>query len=388
MKVREMPTEVRMLNEQLSDCLEEWEKIVPRPLHREMVEEWKNEMKNYLAKISSDDDCEIADSIGTGLIEAYESWASVISSVTTFSGPVEHEKTFALMQRPQTAQRTTDWYTEFKTRLTASEIFKLFGPPRERAILVMQKSGKQEMPPRSNNLVTLKERMGPLDWGICFEPVVKQILEHEWDAMIYECGRFVHPTDPHLAASPDGLLLRVNAKPEAAGHLLEIKCPKTRKIGLKLPTEYYYQMQLQMEVTGVRACEYVEASFEMKEADTESRWCGNIAVIGCFCESDNSWKPCRYIYGPINNVNWKPANELGLNEQVLELNPWSCQKFYHETVVRDEAWFTSIKPKLDEFWKDVERAANGDFVVPESSRKKKATVCEIIDSEPEQNNQQ
>jgi hypothetical protein len=387
MKLREMPTDVRMLNEQLSDCLEEWEKIVPRPLHQEMVEQWKNEMKNYLAKVSSDDDCEMADSIGTGLLEAYESWASVISNVTTFSGPVDHEKTFALMQRPQTAQRTTDWYTEFKTRLTASEIFKLFGPPRERAILVMQKSGKQEMPPRSNNLVTLKEKMGPLDWGICFEPVVKQILEHEWGAMIHECGRFVHPTDPHLAASPDGLLLRVNTKPEAAGHLLEIKCPKTRKIGLKLPTEYYYQMQLQMEVTGVRACEYVEASFEMKEADTESQWCGNIAVVGCFCETDNSWKPCRYIYGPINNTDWKAADELGLNERILELNPWSCQKFHHETVVRDEAWFTSIKPKLDEFWKDVERAANGDFVVPESSRKKKATVCEIVDSEPEQNNQ-
>ena len=386
MKLREMPTDVRMLNEQLSDCLEEWEKIVPRPLHQEMVEQWKNEMKNYLAKVSSDDDCEMADSIGTGLLEAYESWASVISNVTTFSGPVDHEKTFALMQRPQTAQRTTDWYTEFKTRLTASEIFKLFGPPRERAILVMQKSGKQEMPPRSNNLVTLKEKMGPLDWGICFEPVVKQILEHEWGAMIHECGRFVHPTDPHLAASPDGLLLRVNTKPEAAGHLLEIKCPKTRKIGLKLPTEYYYQMQLQMEVTGVRACEYVEASFEMKEADTESQWCGNIAVVGCFCETDNSWKPCRYIYGPINNTDWKAADELGLNERILELNPWSCQKFHHETVVRDEAWFTSIKPKLDEFWKDVERAANGDFVVPESSRKKKATVCEIVDSEPEQNN--
>lgn len=386
MKLREMPTDVRMLNEQLSDCLEEWEKIVPRPLHQEMVEQWKNEMKNYLAKVSSDDDCEMADSIGAGLLEAYESWASVISNVTTFSGPVDHEKTFALMQRPQTAQRTTDWYTEFKTRLTASEIFKLFGPPRERAILVMQKSGKQEMPPRSNNLVTLKEKMGPLDWGICFEPVVKQILEHEWGAMIHECGRFVHPTDPHLAASPDGLLLRVNTKPEAAGHLLEIKCPKTRKIGLKLPTEYYYQMQLQMEVTGVRACEYVEASFEMKEADTESQWCGNIAVVGCFCETDNSWKPCRYIYGPINNTDWKAADELGLNERILELNPWSCQKFHNETVVRDEAWFTSIKPKLDEFWKDVERAANGDFVVPESSRKKKATVCEIVDSEPEQNN--
>jgi hypothetical protein len=372
-----------MLNDQLATCLEEWEQIMPRPLHPEMVEEWKNEMKNCLAKLNAEDDCELVDSIGAGLLEAYESWLSVITNVTTFSGPVEHEKTFALMQRPQTAQRTTDWYTEFKTRLTASEIFKLFGPPRERAILVMQKSGKQEMPQRSNTLVTLKEKMGPLDWGICFEPVVKQILEHEWGAMIHECGRFVHPTDTHLAASPDGLLLRVNSKPEAAGHLLEIKCPKTRKIGLKLPTEYYYQMQLQMEVTGVRACEYVEASFEMKEADTESRWCGNIAVVGCFCDSDHAWKPCRYIYGPINNVDWNPVNELGLNERILELNPWSCQKFHHETVIRDEAWFTSIKPKLDEFWKDVERAANGNFVVPESSRKKKAVICEIIDSEPE-----
>lgn len=387
MKVREIPIDVQMLNEELASCLEGWEQIVPRPLHSDMVEEWKNEMKNYLAKLDTGDDSELVDSIGTGLIEAYEAWANVVTNITTFSGPVDHEKTFALMQRPQTAQRTTDWYTEFKTRLTASEIFKLFGPPRERAILVMQKAGKQEMSRRSNILVTLKDKMGPLDWGICFEPVVKLILEHEWGAMIHECGRFVHPTDSHLAASPDGLLLRVKTKPEAAGHLLEIKCPKSRKIGVKLPTEYYYQMQLQMEVTGVRACEYVEASFDMKEGDSESRWHGIIAVIGCFCEADNVWKPCRYIYSPVNTTTWTPKEELNLNESVLELNRWSCQKFHHETVIRDEAWFESIRPKIAEFWADVEKATNGTFTVPESSRKKRDVLCEIVDSEPENTEQ-
>ena len=386
MKVRLMPSELQMLNEHLAACLEEWETFIPKPHHSNMVEEWKNEMKNYLVNLNTDDPSETVESIGSGLIEAFEAWSNAVTDTASkFSGPVDHEKTHKLMQRPQTAQRTIDWYKEFQSRLTASELFKLFGPPRERAILVMQKAGKYEMGSRSNTLVVLKERMGPLDWGICFEPVVKQILESEWGAMIHECGRFIHPTDPHLAASPDGLLLQVKAKPEMGGHLLEIKCPKTRKIGLKLPTEYYYQMQLQMEVTGVRACEYVEATFGMgSDADAAgAQHRGLIAVIGCFCEDIGAWKPCRYIYGPINNMDWKPTEELGLNEQTMELNEWFCHKFHHETVLRDQGWFSSIKPKIDEFWSDVEKAKADNFVIPESSRKKKAIVCEIVDSEPE-----
>lgn len=378
-----MPHNVNMLNEQIALCLEEWEKIMPRPLHAEMVEEWKNDMKNCLAKLNNEDDTELVESITIGIMEAYELWISEITGITKFSDPVEHKNIIDLMQRPQTAQRSSDWYTEFKSRLTASEIFKLFGSPRERAILVMQKSGKQEMPQRSNTLATTREKMGPLDWGICFEPVVKQIIEHEWGAVIHDCGRFVHPIDEYLAASPDGLLLQVTTKPEAVGHLLEIKCPKSRKIGVKLPTEYYYQMQIQMEVTGVRACEYVEASFTINETYNTTRWCGIIAVIGCFCEADNTWKSSRYIYGPLNNINWSPSEELGLNERVVEVNTWKCDNYHHETVIRDEAWFSSIRPSIMDFWSDVEKAKNGYFTIPESSRKRKAVVCELIDSEPE-----
>ena len=382
MKPRQMPVEVGMINEQLAGCLEEWGSLIPRPARVGLAEEWKNEMKNYVANLDVDEP-ELVESIGAGMIEAYDIWAK--EAVQSFHEPVEHERTFALMQRPQTAQRTTDWYKEFQSRLTASEIFKLFGPPRERAILVMQKAGKCDMPSRSNSLATLKERLGPLDWGICFEPVIKQILEIDWGAMIHECGRFIHTTDLRLAASPDGLLLRVKTKPEAAGHLIEIKCPKTRKIGVKLPMEYYYQMQLQMEVTGVRACEYVEAKFEMVNSDerAETGWLGLIAVVGCFCENAGAWKPCRYIYGPVGDLDWKPTGDLGLNEQVLELNQWCCLGFHHETVLRDEAWFSSIMPKIEEFWSDVAKAQAGNFAIPDSTRKKKEVKCEIVDSEPE-----
>jgi hypothetical protein len=384
-----LPNEVQAMTESLATCLEDWTTFIPKPHHSGLVEEWKNEMKNFMsASLGTDDDeeDELVESITTGLLEAYECWttASETTHSTAFSKPVDHEQTFKLMQRPQTAQRTTDWYKEFQSRLTASEIFKLFGPPRERAILVMQKAGKLEMGARSNTLVVLKERLGPLDWGICFEPVIKLILEKEWGAMIHECGRFVHPADPRLAASPDGLLLKVKAKPQMAGHLLEIKCPKSRKIGLKIPMEYYYQMQLQMEVTGVRACEYVEARFELCDTGQaqEKGWCGLIGVIGEFSQDFGGWKPSRYVYGPLGDLLWKP--DLGLNEQTLEINTWICPAFHHEMVLRDEAWFAStLQPKINEFWSDIEKAKAGEFAVPESSRKKKEQKCEIVDSDTE-----
>jgi len=369
------------MTEQLSACLEDWSTFIPKPHYDGLVEEWKNEMKNFIV-VSYPEEEELVASITTGLLEAYDNW-TVVSKEATFSKPVEHDLTFKLMQRPQTAQRTTDWYKEFQSRLTASEIFKLFGPPRERAILVMQKAGKLDMPARGNTLVVLKERLGPLDWGICFEPVIKLILEKEWGAMIHECGRFVHPTDSKLAASPDGLLLKVKKTPQMAGHLLEIKCPKSRKIGLKIPIEYFYQMQIQLEVTGVRACEYVEARFELSDITDPPAdgWCGLIAVVGEFNQDIGTWKPSRYAYGPLADLKWKP--DLGLNEQTLEINTWVCPQFHHETVLRDEAWFSNILPKINEFWSDIEKAKQGNFSIPESSRKKKEVVCAIVDSDPE-----
>jgi len=223
----------------------------------------------------------------------------------------------------------------------------------------------------------MRASMAPFDWGICFEPVVKLLLESEWDALIHECGRFIHQTDPRFAASPDGLILKSKRHPEMGGHLLEIKCPKSRKIGQKIPTEYYYQMQLQMEVTDVRACEYVEARFDFVDSHTDEKWYGKIAVVGAFKEEISDWLPSKYVYGPLCELNWQP--DLGLNERVLEINTWVCHKYHHERVARDQAWFSGLMPKLEEFWQDVEKAKLDQFVVPESTRKKKEVVCMIVD---------
>lgn len=374
MKNKKIPEHVMISFDHLSQCLEDWSDCVPKPTHTDLSKQWKLSMRDYIDSIQDNED-DIVNSVAAGLLEAYSEWED-----DDFVGAVEHEKTYALMNRPQTTQRTADWYTEFKRCLTASELYKVFGSPRERGTLVMQKAGKLEMSGRGTNLAVLRSNMNPFDWGICFEPVVKLVLEDHWKAIIHEVGRFVHLVDKRLAASPDGLIIRSLEKPDMGGHLLEIKCPKSRTIGLKVPMEYFYQMQLQLEVTGVRACEYVEAKFEFVEGDfikPKTGWYGLIVVVGCFNEKEKEWLPCKYLYGPVGNLDWKP--DLGLNERVLETNTWKCEKIHHVRVYRDEAWFASLKPKLDDFWADIERAKTGEFVLPESSRKKKDVACMIAD---------
>ncbi len=142
----------------------------------------------------------------------------------------------------------------------------------------------------------------------------------------------------------------------------------------------------------MRACEYVEMKFDLVAADTfdpkaetnAGKLFGKAVLAGCFCEEKAEWLPCKYVYGPIGDMGWVP--ELGLNEQTLETSVWIRQGWHHEIVHRDEAWFASMKPKIDAFWEDVERARAGEFVLPESTRKRKEKVVECLiqdeDSEP------
>ena len=114
----------------------------------------------------------------------------------------------------------------------------------------------------------------------------------------------------------------------------------------------------------------------------DTQWQGLIAVVGCFCETREDWLPCKYVYGPLNDLAWKP--DLGLNEQTLELNVWTSSGYHHETVYRDEKWFKSLLPKLEEFWIDVERAKRNEFVLPESKRKKTEQKCMIQEDTSEE----
>lgn len=286
------------------------------------------------------------------------------------------EQLDALLNAKQTEQRTPEWYKQMSEIISASELGNLFASVRQRAQMVVSKTVPYQ--PRNNYLAVPSSHMTAFDWGIRFEPVVKQIYEYKYGVEIKELGRLHHPTDPRCTASPDGLIYSC---PEGRrkGQLIEIKCPVTRNIDGIIPKDYYAQMQMQLQVTGLKKCNYVEASFSSPYNDTLPRvgpglYSGFIALIRYI--EPKQGQIFGYQYSPIHATkDWTPI--MDDTDELVELIPWSLWNWHEQVVARNEEWWSSLVPMLDQFWKDVEAAKRGEFVVPESSRpSKKAKVTE------------
>jgi len=272
-----------------------------------------------------------------------------------------------VLARPQVPQRTAEWYAQGKSVLTASEFATLYRTPRAVGQMIMSK-----VPPfatvSSNRLACMTCEMGPFDWGVRFEPVVKQILAKRWGVVIAEAGRIMHPTDTRLAASPDGIIMEAT-DPRRIGRLLEIKCPISRQIGEGIPFDYWCQMQVQMEVTGIEECEYVEVKID-SAMDLSGEPDGYIWLL-----QNSDTCEMRYVYTVQERAEAGDWHEL-------EMIPWRLGGFYSELCVRDRAWFASTEEMRAEFWASVEKAREGSFEVPLGKSKKLVTVvkeCQIVD---------
>jgi hypothetical protein len=280
----------------------------------------------------------------------------------------------SLLARPQVTQRTDEWYAESQNLITASQFSLILKDNLTRGKLVLEKaSGKVDTIPRRNVVLTMD--LNPFTWGIRFEHVVSQIYCHLTKTELRDMGRLKHQTNPRLAASPDGMV--VNGPEERYGRFVEFKAPVTRKLTQEIPKDYVIQMQIQMEVGNVEECDYLEvkfnSSYESKTPTmpTISKYYGEIYVIG------KDELPIRYMYSPLNTLGQVPT--LDADEAILETVQWTTSEYYLTTVERSKTWFSSVQPRIDSFWKDVESAKAGTFVLPETSRKRKDTLCMIID---------
>lgn len=291
-----------------------------------------------------------------------------------------------LLNRKQIEQRTPEWYAQMNSILSASELGNLFGSPFARAKMVISKTVPYK--PRNQQLAVPSDSMSAFDWGIRFEPVVKQIYEYKYGTVVKELGRLIHPTYNKCSASPDGLVYSC-PKSERTGRLIEIKCPVTREIDGSVPKDYYAQMQMQLQVTQLKNCDYVEAVFSSKYNNTPEKigpgqYVGYVALIR-YSEIRGD-QEFYYIYSPVNADNdWKP--EFKEDEEIVEIIPWRLIQWSEQIVTRSEEWWIGIKPIIDIFWEDVEKAKRGEFVIPESTRlkKPKEDKCMIVFNKLDEN---
>ena len=382
---------LHMCNDLLKMCDEE----SPCPSYLKDAETWLDDFNDYI------DDCFPPDEIETismgpsirFIQDIFRAFMSKETSGAWAERSVEerlaHVNTLA--ESIQVTQRTPEWYKQSKTLLTASEFSNVLGTPRAVSNLALQKVAPLSENLRQNTTACCTPEMGPFDWGIRFEPVVKQVLERMDRIKILEMGRVVHPTNPRLAASPDGIIIGADDL-SRIGRLLEIKCPITRKIDGTIPQDYWYQMQIQMEVTDIDECDYVEMSFESgykthaytvedsKDTcapllyDIESArplYCGHFWLL-----QDPESLDLKYVY----TATEKEAAEAA-GWCIQEAIPWHVKKIFRTTVVRNREWYASTLVKQEEFWKRVEDARQG-LIEPPTPKKRNekviVQVCKIV----------
>jgi putative phage-type endonuclease len=270
--------------------------------------------------------------------------------------PLSKDTIDHLMNKPQTAQHSADWYSQRRNRLTASEFHQVLTGSRERLLRSKVDPPAGDRPFMSP--VALAQDDGEMvatSWGHRFEPIVRDIYELKYDAQVCDTlGRFTHRTYEWLSASPDGIV----TSGQRAGRLIEIKSPKNRQPGTYVPAEYYVQMQLQMEVCDLDAVDFVEAQFLQfvifkdgteREATLPDGWCGQINVYGIL-EDQTSW---TYKYSrPAKNRGdiVMPPSDLPL----LESSLWTLKAWFPRTVLRNRTWWDTVGcPEAETFWAEV-----------------------------------
>ena len=258
----------------------------------------------------------------------------------------------------QPPQRTAEWFEFRRGMITASQWGSITGdnPYQSFKDVVIQKCS----PSKFITSVAMT-------WGTKYEEIATMFYEKLKSTKVIEFGCLKHPKYDFLGASPDGIT--------PAGIMLEIKCPKTRKITGIVPRYYWAQIQGQLEVCDLEVCDFLECKLE--EYDNEDDYLADTEEInrGTVITFSDSTGYLTYHYSPFavsgdeldkweNDVLEKIERE---NKEEEKNNPEepNLKEFYEQTywrldhyscveVKRERAWFDDALIKLTDFWNKVE----------------------------------
>ena len=138
-------------------------------------------------------------------------------------------------------QRSDEWLELREHMITASDVASAIGESRYESpdAFVKKKVLRTKW---AGNAATAH--------GTLLEPFVRDLYDQRTGRKSHEIGLVRHRVYPWLGASPDGVT--------EDGILVEIKCPLTRKIEAKVPKHYLPQVQLQLEITDLEECDFIQ----------------------------------------------------------------------------------------------------------------------------------
>lgn len=252
------------------------------------------------------------------------------------------EKLTNILKIPKIEQKSPEWYEARHKIISASDFAQALGEGKfgtQRDLII-----KKVDPPEYGTL------NNPFfEWGNMFEQVASDIYAKMHNVEMHEFGLLRHPHISYAGASPDGI--------SENGIMLEIKCPLKRKItpGADVPTQYYYQIQGQLDVCDLEECDYFECEFSLCKSIWEFEASKN--TKGIFVKKNN-----EYIYGPLTLARadgMAVTDETRAIEKFAEdhadgnLHYWILKIYNLKRVLRDKTFIDKVLAELSDVWKQI-----------------------------------
>lgn len=244
-----------------------------------------------------------------------------------------------LQKIPIVQQRSPEWYELRKNIVTASDFAQAFGDAKfgSQKQFYQKKCGFEEEKFNSS--------LPPLKWGIMFEPVAANIYKARFDCQMHEFGLIQHPSYKYFGASPDGIT--------DYGIMVEIKCPFKRLITGEVPLQYYYQVQGQLDVCGLKECDYMECEFSCFD-DLTSFFDSTIDTEhGVILEVNEqyTYSPIAYSQSDLETLrSWIDENK---SDDITNIHYWKLNNFNIVRIYKNELFVREKLESLGDIWNKV-----------------------------------
>ena len=282
-----------------------------------------------------------------------------------------NEKVIELGKIKQPLQRSDEWYNIRYNIISASDASVILGKKfehisaTEREKIYIKSSFKSKKDLIKVKVLKKDEFVGNIytEHGIIFEEVANLIYQKRNNTNVIDFGLVKHPKINFLGASPDGITKE--------GIMLEIKCPYKRYISGKIPSNYWVQMQLQLECCDLHYCDFVEIKVDFYESYEEYNLDTNIndksltqknfekGILIKYIDTNNKsiyLYPSSNIYNDYNLLNnWALDTYNSIKDiyNSVEYKYWKIEQYSCVRVMRDIEWFKNNLYKFDLFWKQI-----------------------------------
>lgn len=249
-------------------------------------------------------------------------------------------------------QRTKEWYELRGGCITASDITQILGTPLAQKKVIEKKTE-----------IFKPFTCRAIEWGNKYEQVAMKVYEKIYKVKIYEAPLLIHHIYPFIGASCDGFVVDEENK---EGSIIEIKCPYSRQLNDKIPTNYLCQPKTQMEVTKINKCNFFECRFsEINKDEFLHHPSDHKGIIGAYYYEDNFNEfgdiKIYYYYFEIDLIN-DLENELNKLKLIISNKKnaiywntiyWVLEEYKNHIIHRDPKWLEDSIIELEKCWNKI-----------------------------------